>query len=58
MVRCRAQEPPGTLPLGAEWTLFGLNRCRRLKIRDEHRADIHLAFLQLACALISLRFLG
>jgi hypothetical protein len=24
----------------------------------EHRADIHLAFLQLGCALISLRFLG
>ncbi len=30
---------------------------RRLKIRYEHRADIHLAFLQLGCALISLRFL-
>jgi hypothetical protein len=29
-----------------------------LKIRYEHRADIHLAFLQLGCALISLRFLG
>jgi transposase len=27
-------------------------------IRYEHRADIHLAFLQLGCALISLRFLG
>ena len=26
--------------------------------RYEHRADIHLAFLQLGCALISLRFLG
>ena len=25
---------------------------------DEHRAEIHLAFLQLGCALISLRFLG
>ena len=35
-----------------------LNRFRRLKIRYEHRADIHLAFLQLGCALISLRFLG
>jgi hypothetical protein len=34
------------------------NRFRRLKIRYEHRADIHLAFLQLGCALISLRFLG
>jgi hypothetical protein len=27
-------------------------------IRSEHRADIHLAFFQLGCALISLRFLG
>jgi hypothetical protein len=26
--------------------------------RYEHRADVHLAFLQLGCALISLRFLG
>ena len=41
-----------------ERTLSWLNRFRRLKIRDEHRADIHLAFLQLGCALISLRFLG
>src|SRR5215212_392094 len=41
-----------------EWTLSWLNRFRRLKIRYEHRADIHLAFLQLGCALISLRFLG
>ena len=31
---------------------------RRLKIRYEHRADIHLAFLQLGFALISLAFLG
>lgn len=29
-----------------------------LKIRYEHRADIHLAFLELGCALISLGFLG
>ena len=28
------------------------------RIRYEHRADIHLAFLQLGRALISLRFLG
>ena len=49
-----------------ERTLSWLNRFRRLKIRytcptagaGEHRADIHLAFLQLGCALISLRFLG
>ena len=43
---------------GVERTLSWLNRFRRLKIRYEHRADIHLAFLQLGCALISLRFLG
>jgi transposase len=30
-----------------ERTLSWLNRFRRLKIRYEHRADIHLAFLQL-----------
>lgn len=41
-----------------ERTLSWLNRFRRLKIRYEHRADIHPAFLQLGCALISLRFLG
>ena len=41
-----------------ERTLSWLNRFRRLKIRYEHRADIHLAFLQLGCALISLGFLG
>jgi hypothetical protein len=29
-----------------------------MKFRYEHWADIHLAFLQLGCALISLRFLG
>jgi transposase len=41
-----------------ERTLSWLNRFRRLKIRYEHRAAIHLAFLQLGCALISLGFLG
>jgi transposase len=41
-----------------ERTLSWLNRFRRLKIRYEHRADMHLAFLQPGCALISLRFLG
>ena len=41
-----------------ERTISWLHRFRRPKIRYEHRADIHLAFLQLGCALISLRFLG
>jgi len=43
---------------GVARTLSWLNRFRRLKSRYEHRADLHLAFLQLGCALISLRFLG
>ena len=41
-----------------ERTLSWLNRFRRLKIRHEHRADIHLPSCRLADALISLRFLG
>ena len=39
-----------------ERTLAWLHRFRRLSVRYERRADIHLAFLTLACALISLRF--
>ena len=35
-----------------ERTLAWLNRCRRLTIRYERRADIHHAFLTLGCALI------
>jgi transposase len=35
-----------------ERTLSWLNRYRRLTIRYERRADIHQAFLTLACALI------
>lgn len=41
-----------------ERTLSWLNRFRRLQIRDEHRADLHLAFLQLGGALITLRALS
>jgi IS5 family transposase len=33
-----------------------LHRFRRLLIRWERRADIHLGFLQLACCLIAFRF--
>ena len=36
-----------------ERTLFWLNRFRRLKMRYEHQADIHLAFLQLASPCVS-----
>jgi transposase len=35
-----------------ERTLSWLNRYRRLRVRDELRADIHHAFLTLGCALI------
>lgn len=35
-----------------ERTIAWLNRCRRLAIRYERRADIHRAFLDLGCALI------
>jgi hypothetical protein len=41
-----------------ERALSWRNRVRRLKIRHERRADIHLACMQLGCALISLRFPG
>jgi transposase len=34
-----------------------LNRCRRLKVRYERRADIHQAFLELGCALICWNYL-
>jgi IS5 family transposase len=40
-----------------ERTFAWLNRFRRLTIRYERLADIHLAFLDLACALICFRFL-
>ena len=42
---------------GVERTLSWIARFRRLTIRYERRADIHLAFLVLACALICVRFL-
>jgi transposase len=40
-----------------ERTHSWMNRFRRLKIRYERRADIHLAFLHLGCALICWNFL-
>ncbi|HEX9945189.1 MAG TPA: transposase, partial [Thermoanaerobaculia bacterium] len=33
------------------------NQFRRLRVRDERRADIHRAFLSIACALICLNFI-
>lgn len=40
-----------------ERTLSWLRQYRRLRIRYERRADIHEAFLSLACSLICLRLL-
>jgi IS5 family transposase len=37
-----------------ERTLAWLNRFRRLTVRYERRADIHLAFTTLGCALVCL----
>jgi transposase len=39
-----------------ERTFAWLHRFRRLLVRFERRADIHLAFLFLACALIAFQF--
>ncbi|UVW30663.1 transposase [Massilia sp. H6] len=39
-----------------ERTLGWLHRCRRLRIQHERRADIHQAFLTLACSLICWRY--
>jgi IS5 family transposase len=41
-----------------ERTLSWLNRFRRLKVRYERRADIHEAFLSLACGLLCWRALA
>jgi transposase len=40
-----------------ERTLAWLNHFRRLRVRDERRADIHDAFLTLGCALICFKAL-
>ena len=40
-----------------ERTFAWLNQFRRLRIRDERRADIHHAFLTLGCALICFKAL-
>ncbi len=41
-----------------ERTLSWLNRYRRLCVRYERRADIHLAFLHIGCALICWNFVN
>lgn len=40
-----------------ERTLAWLHRYRRLRVRDERRADLHQAFLTLGCALICFQHL-
>jgi transposase len=40
-----------------ERTLAWLNHFRRLRVRDERRADLHHAFLTLGCALICFKAL-
>jgi transposase len=40
----------------AEREFAWLSRFRRLRVRDERLADLHLAFLQLGCALICFNF--
>ncbi|GAA3235212.1 IS5 family transposase [Streptomyces thermocoprophilus] len=45
----------GTYRWGIEWTIALLHGFRRLRIRWERRADIHEAFLKLACCLITHR---
>ena len=44
-------------PLSTRRPFAWFNRFRRLTIRYERLADVHLAFLDLACALICLRFI-
>lgn len=41
-----------------ERALAWLNRFRRVQVRYERRADIHLGFCLLACVLICIRRLG
>ncbi len=41
-----------------ERTISWLNRFRRLRIRYERRAEIHLAFLHIGCALICWNYLN
>ncbi len=48
----------GILRWVVERTLAWLHQFRRLRIRYERRADIHEAFLSLACSLICLRRLN
>jgi transposase len=52
-----SSERLGRYRWAVERTHSWMNRFRRLKIRYERRADIHLAFLHLGCALICWNFM-
>ncbi|MEU4830535.1 transposase, partial [Streptosporangium sp. NPDC023615] len=45
----------GTIRWVVERTFAWLNQFKRLRIRYEHRADLHQGLLDLACSLICLR---
>jgi IS5 family transposase len=47
----------GTVRWVVEWTIAWLNQFRRLRVRYERRADIHLASLTIGCILICHRTL-
>jgi transposase len=51
-----SRERPGRWHWVVERTLGWLHRFRRLRMRHERRADIHQAFLSLACSLICWRY--
>ena len=60
----RVERPAGTVgftKLPKRWvverTFAWLHRFRRLRVRDERRADLHQAFLDLGCALICWKLL-
>lgn len=55
--RRRTQDRLGRHRWVVERTFSWLNQFRRLRIRYERLADLHLAFLQLGCALICWRAL-
>ncbi len=41
-----------------ERTLAWLHSFKRLRVREERRADLHLALLQLGCCIVLLRRVG
>jgi transposase len=55
--RVESSERLGRYRWVVERTHAWFNRFRRVKIRYERRADIHLAFLHLGCALIGWNFM-